>query len=135
MVLRWELGPEAFCGDLKGFYTSIWLDPDQYHLQRVLWKEGLNPDSDIEELVLVTLIFGVRAVSALSERAVLMLADYISKSLPRLAELLQKSRFVDDIADSLSKMAAIEELLTRCLNQLVSSVRDGPRVVTTPTRM
>ena len=111
MILRWELGPEAFCGDLKGFYTSIWLDPDQYHLQRVLWKEGLDPDSDIEELVLVTLIFGVRAVSALSERAVLMLADCISKSHPRLAELLQKSRFVDDIADSLSKMDAIEKLI------------------------
>ena len=111
MILRWELGPEAFCGDLKGFYTSIWLDPDQYHLQRVLYKEGLHPDSDIEELVLVTLIFGVRAVSALSERAVLMLADYISKSHPRLAELLKKSRFVDDIADSLSKMSAIENLI------------------------
>ena len=111
MVLRWTIGPEAFCGDLKGFYTSIWLDPDQYHLQRVLWKEGLHPDSDIVELVLVTLIFGVRAVSALSERAVLMLADYISKSHPRLADLLRKSRFVDDIADSHTKMEAIEELI------------------------
>ena len=111
MVLRWILGPVAFAGDLKGFYTSIWLDPDQYNLQRILWKEGLNPDSDIVELVLVTLIFGVRAVSALSERAVLELADYISTSNPRLAELLRKSRYVDDLADSLAKIKNIMDLI------------------------
>ena len=58
MLLRFVIGPVACAGDLKAFYTSIALDPEQWHLQRVLWKEDLELDAEIQELVIVTLIFG-----------------------------------------------------------------------------
>ena len=74
MLLRFQLGPVAFNGDLKQFYTSIALDESQWNLQRVLWRENMDMDAETEEIVIVSLIFGVRSVSALSERAVLNLA-------------------------------------------------------------
>ena len=100
MMLRFVLGLVGFAGDLKQFYPSIALEPTQWNLQRVLWREGLDINAEVEEIVIVVLIFGVRAVSALSEQAVLLLAEHVRKSDPRLADLLTKARFVDDLADS-----------------------------------
>ena len=36
------------------------LDENQWHLQRVLWREGLDPDADIIEMLIISLIFGIR---------------------------------------------------------------------------
>ena len=65
-----------------------------------MWRENLDIEDEIKELIIITLIFGVRPVSALSERAVMNLASFIRNINARLAELLNDSRFVDDIADS-----------------------------------
>ena len=109
MLLRFSSGSCGISGDLRMFYTSIALDPSQWHLQRVLWREGLVPEAEVLELVIISLIFGVRAVSALSERAILDLAKLVSKIKPRLAEMMEQSRFVDDLADS-DKREVIEKL-------------------------
>ena len=57
MLLRFQLGPVAFNGDLKQFYTSIALDESQWNLQRVLWRENMDMDAETEEIVIVSLIF------------------------------------------------------------------------------
>ena len=64
MLLRWTVGPQAVAGDLKAFYPSIALDESQWHLQRVLWKENMDLDAETQELIIVSLIFGIRSVSA-----------------------------------------------------------------------
>ena len=99
-VLRFQLGPVACNGDLKQFYTSIALDESQWNLQRVLWRENMDMDAETEEIVIVSLIFGVRSMSALSERAVLNLAEHVRETNPRLCQLLSLSRMVDDLGDS-----------------------------------
>ena len=100
MLLRFVVGSVAFCGDLKQFYCRIGLSEEQWNLQRVLYKENLEITAETKELIIKSLIFGVRSVSALSERAVLDLAESISNSNSRLEILLTIARFVDDIADS-----------------------------------
>ena len=92
MMLRFSAASVALAGDLRMFYTSIALDPDQWHLQRVLYRDGLEMDADVVELVIVTLIFGVRAVSALSKTAILALANLVAKVKPRVAEMVRESR-------------------------------------------
>ena len=111
MLLRFIVGPVAVAGDLRQFYTSMGLHSDQWNLQRVLWKDEMNLDSETIELVIISLIFGVRSVSALSERAVLNLADHIRPSHPRLAEMLVSSRFVDDLADSAQNHDELKKLI------------------------
>ena len=110
MLLRFEMGPVALAGDLKQFYCSIALDEDQFNLQRVLYCEDMDINSPVIEMVIVSLIFGVRSVSALSERAILDLAAHVTEDNPRLAEFLEQSRFVDDLADSDLAMKYIDKL-------------------------
>ena len=111
MLLRFGVGSHACAGDLKQFYCSIDLDESQYNLQRVLWKEGMDLDSEVVELVIVTLIYGIRCVSALSEKAILEVADHISQNFPRLADLLVNGRYVDDLADSDTTEVVIKNLI------------------------
>ena len=104
MLLRFQINQVGFSGDLKQFYPSIALHPSQWNLQRVLWREGLSFDSPIEEIVILTLIFGVRAVSALTEKALIMLAEFVEKMNVRLAELLKDDRFVDEKVRKMTRL-------------------------------
>ena len=121
MLLRFVTGPVACAGDLKQFYPSIGLREDQWNLQRVLWKEDMDAEADVVEIVITSLIYGVRPVSALSERAVMMLAEHVKPQNPRLAALLIKSRFVDDLADSGKTGQEINKLINDA-DELLSSV-------------
>ena len=68
MLLRFTLGPAAIAGDLRQFYPSINLNPSQWNLQRVLWRENLDLDADIIELIITVLIYGVRSVFKTREK-------------------------------------------------------------------
>ena len=77
--------------------------------------------AEVEEIVILSLIFGVRAVSALSEWALLLLADHVRIKNPRLAELLEKARFVEDLADRDKSVEAVQEIIEEA-NKLFESV-------------
>ena len=121
MLLRFQINQVGFSGDLKQFYPSIALHPSQWNLQRVLWREGLSLDSPVVEIVILTLIFGVRAVSALSEKALVMLAEWVEKKNIRLAELLKLDRFVDDIGSSEKDEECVETII-KAADELFNSV-------------
>ena len=112
MIMRFQVGKVAAAGDLKQFYTSIGLNEDQWNLQRCLWKDNLDSSNDTLEVVIKTLIFGVRSVSAQSEAAMVMLANHVKATNPLLAEFLINSRYVDDLADSEVSMDVIKMLTT-----------------------
>ena len=104
------VGAEACQGDLKQFYASIKLIVEQWNLQRVLLRDELDPDGRILEMILRTLIWGIKCVSAQSETAIIKLAEHILKDYPLLAKFLLDSRFVDDIADSAAKKETLEKI-------------------------
>ena len=56
MVLRFTVGLSAVQGDLKQFYASIQLDPSQWNLQRVLYRDNLDPNAEVQEGIIRTLI-------------------------------------------------------------------------------
>ena len=100
VLTRFLVGREAFTGDLTQFYNACKLGSDQWNLQRFLWVEDLNPDGEVLEAVITTLIYGVRSVSAQSEFALGELAKLVKDKSPVLARLLVMSRYVDDIQES-----------------------------------
>ena len=111
MVLRFSVGSFALQGDLRQFYASIKLIKDHWNLQRVLFKLDLDPNSPPVEAVISTLIWGVKSVSAQSEKAVDKIAVSVKESNPRLAELMTDSRFVDDLGDSDTDLEKITKLI------------------------
>ena len=51
MLLRFAIGPVAYAGDLKQFYTSIGLIPSQWNFQRALWKEDIDMTAEVKEIL------------------------------------------------------------------------------------
>ena len=121
MLLRWQIGAKAICGDIRQFYNRIGLCEDQWHLQRILFKPGMNIDAETKEYIITSLIYGVRSVSALSERAKIELAESVRESNPRLAELITEATFCDDIADSDNTTEIIDKIKSET-DELFSSV-------------
>ena len=100
LLLRFMIGWAAVAGDLSQFYNTCKLVPTQWNLQRILWKPKLDPASAPEEAVIVTLIYGQISASCQSECAMQKLAEDFSTQYPGVNDLLTKSRYVDDMADS-----------------------------------
>ena len=100
VMVRFVVGQFAVAGDLQQFYNACKLSSEQWNLQRFLWVDDLDPNGEIIEAVITTLIYGVKSVSAQSEFALSELADYIRDENPELALFLVLSRYVDDLMDS-----------------------------------
>ena len=100
VLLRFITGSFALTGDLKQFYNAFKLNSDQWNLQRILWIEDLDPDGEVLEAVIVTLIYGVKSVAAQTEFGLSELAKLIQEEDPELALFLILSRYVDDLQDS-----------------------------------
>ena len=104
MILRFVAGLYAISGDLSQFYNSFKLTEKQWNLQLFLFKKDLDPNNETMVGVIRTLIYGVKSVAAQTEAGVEKLADFIQSKYPDLAELLKKSRYVDDLGDSKTNM-------------------------------
>ena len=109
LILRWEIGLFAMSGDLAQFYNRCKLVSHQWNLQKFVWLKDLDPEGEIIDGVVKTLIYGVKSVSAQSEYAIEQLADSVAISDPPLAEFLKVCRYVDDLGSS-------ERTLIMCKN-------------------
>ena len=57
------IGPYAMAADLTKMYNLFSLIPDHWNLQRILFKENLNPDAVTKQACVTTLIYGVKSVA------------------------------------------------------------------------
>ena len=82
VLLRFTVGKYAISGDLRQFYNAFKLEKEQWNLQRFLWIEDLNPNGEVLEAVIKTIIYGVKSVSAQTEFVLAELAKMIKDSNP-----------------------------------------------------
>ena len=80
-------------------------------MQRFLWKKDLDPDVEVIEFVMKTLIYGVKSVSAQSEEAKLKLAEAVKTIYPEVYELIMKAIYVDDIGESKATKQECEKVM------------------------
>ena len=120
VMLDWQMGESAVCGDISQFYPTIKLVPEHWCYQRILLRENLHPEGTLQEAVLVKLAFGVQSVSSQSEETVKMLAKDLWKDNPDVANLLTSKRYVDDLAKS-SVSREISVKLTKDTSEILKS--------------
>ena len=113
LVLKFVMGLFALSGDLSQFYNCLRLRADFWNLQRFLWRENIELNEEVLEGIIVTLMYGVKSVSAQSENAMVRIARDIKEECPALAELLLTGRYVDDMADSKATKQEILDLIKK----------------------
>jgi hypothetical protein len=111
LVLKCVMGRHAVTGDISQFYNSLKLKEEYFNLQRFLWRMNLDEMDETLQAVIVTLMYGVKSVSAQSEEAMIRLARDFQTLYPALADLLLTGRYVDDMAASMATMEELKQLV------------------------
>ena len=121
VTLRFMIGNFALVADLTKMYNQFNLVPENWNLQRILFKENLDPLSPIQEGVVSTLIYGVKSTSCQSETGLDSIAEHIKDENPEVYKLLKDGRYVDNLLESKNSLAEVKLLgaqTTKILDRL-----------------
>ena len=121
VVLRFFIGPVALAADLTKMYNQFALRPNQWNLQRIMFKKDLDPDAPIQQACVTTLIYGVKSVAGQTEHAFKEIAEHVKEEKPKVFQLLTDGRYVDNLLDSVVTTFAAKKLAedtTEVLNRL-----------------
>ena len=75
VFIRWRTHQIGFHTDVAKMYNSVKLHPNDWCLQRYLWKNELNDENPIEEKVVKTLIYGVKSSGNQAETGLRKVAE------------------------------------------------------------
>ena len=104
LLIRFRIGPYAFAADVSMAYNCVSLHPEHLRYHKYLWVEELNPDGEIVEMVVLTLIYGVKSAGNQTMVAFKVVAE-IARRDPALEksggpDCLENSSYMDDIFSS-----------------------------------
>ena len=115
------IGSSALVADLTKMYNQFNLVENHWNLQRILFKQGLDPQAPVQEGVVTTLIYGVKSTSCQTETGLDSIADHVKDEKPEVYKLLKDGRYVDNLLDSrnsLDEIKILGEETTEVLDRL-----------------
>ena len=96
ILLRWREEQVALVGDIHKMFHSIHLKPLEQRCHRFLWRD-LETDQEPDVYVVIRVNMGDTPAPAISTEAMYKTADMFETDSPKVANLLKKSSYVDDL--------------------------------------
>lgn len=109
ILLRFRQYNVVICADIVKMYRQIWIHPDQWCLQRILWR--FSPTEAIEEYELKTVTYGNASSPFLAVRCLQQLSKESEQSHPNASRVIARDFYMDDV---ISGTDNIEEAITLC---------------------
>ena len=104
LLIKFRIGPYAFSADISMAYNCVALHPDFLRYHKYLWVEDLDPDGEIVEMVVRTLIYGVKSAGNQTMVAFKATAEQAEKVLELKDSggpaCLKDSSYMDDVFTS-----------------------------------
>ena len=103
LLVNFRAGKHAFLFDIRMAYNQLKLHPKSLTWHRYLWIPDLNPENEIEERVMLTIIYGVISSGGQTAEGMHRIAEYGRDHFPEHnagADVLQDLLYVDDGSDS-----------------------------------
>ena len=100
ILVRFRRKKCAVASDVSMAYNGLKLTPDFFRYQQYLWKPELNPDNPTVEMVVKTLIYGVRPSGNQTMAGFALLANHCLENYPEhatAAAALKEDAYMDDI--------------------------------------
>ena len=101
-VLRFRPHHVCFTADIAKMYRQINVNPQDRHLQRILWR--YSSDEPIQEYNLTTVTHGTSSAPYLATRCLKKLADDNRCQYPITAKVLSNDFYVDDLLSGTSTL-------------------------------
>ena len=103
LLVQFRKGKACFTADISMAYNTIKLKPEFYCYQKMLWRDALSIDGDTIEMIIRTMIYGVRPAGQITSEGFLVVADAAEDDDPELkpgSDVIRKKRYVDDLLPS-----------------------------------
>ena len=113
ILLRFRSKKLGLTCDVSMAYNQVFLEEAYWKYQMYLWQDGLNPDNPIQEMVVISLIYGVSPSGNITIVGFYILADYVITYYPLYKEgamALKEDAYMDDIATGADSEEQLDHL-------------------------
>lgn len=110
VLLRFREGEHATIGDITKMYNSVWLEEQEVHVHRFLWRD--SPEDEIEDYAVVRVNMGDKPAGCIAQVAMGETAR-----LPQFSDMKEERRvieedsYVDDLLMSQNDPQCLDEIL------------------------
>lgn len=118
ILLRFRKHNFVMKADITKMYRQININPDQKHLQRILWRE--NPNKDISHYTLNTVTYGTSSASFLAIRSLQQAAIESRDKYPQASQIILSDFVVDDLisgAETYDDLQLLRAQISEILNK------------------
>ncbi|XP_029659414.1 uncharacterized protein LOC115233245 [Formica exsecta] len=102
ILIRFRIHPYIISADIEKMYKQVLVTPEQVlvtpeqrSLQRIIWRS--NDKDPISTFEFNTLTYGTASAPFLATRCLVELANEVKNQLPKIAEIIRKDFYVDDL--------------------------------------
>ena len=99
LLIRFASNKAAFCADVSMAYNSVKILPEYYCFQKYLWKANLEVEDEIVDMIIGTLIYGVKHAGNATTSGFEKTADYAMEHTPEDTEgalVVKDHTYMDD---------------------------------------
>ncbi|KAL1247062.1 hypothetical protein QQF64_022438 [Cirrhinus molitorella] len=89
VLLRFREGEHAAIGDITKMYNSVWLEEQEVHVHRFLWRD--SPEDEIEDYAVVRVNMGDKPAGCIAQVAMRETAK-----LPQFSEMKEERRVIEE---------------------------------------
>lgn len=94
-IMRFRRHKIAVIADIEKMFWQVEIDPSQWDLQRVLWREA--PDKKLKEYVLTVVTFGMASSVHCAARSMIQSARDNRDEYPTGARIIESDFYIDDL--------------------------------------
>jgi hypothetical protein len=94
--------------NIPKMYRQIKIHPEDYALQRILWRD--TADKSLQQYQLITVTYGSTPASFLATRCLVQLANEGTTCNPHAAEVIACDMYVDDLVTGAESFQEAKEL-------------------------
>lgn len=94
ILIRFRRHKVAISADIKSMFLQIRLNPEQWDLQRIFWREHTN--EPLKEYWMVVVIFGLASSPFLAVRSMLDIEPQLQEQFPKAVNVIRNDFYMDD---------------------------------------
>jgi transposase InsO family protein len=99
VLMKFRKYKYAFAGDIKDMFHRVFIQKEDRHSQRFLWR-GMDRDVDPKVYEMLVMIFGGTSSPSSAQYAKNLNADFHKEEFPAAAKAIKDRFYVDDYLDS-----------------------------------
>lgn len=110
LIMRFRCNPIAITADIKKMYLQVKIHPEQWDLQRVIWRS--TPDRELHEYWLTSVTFGLSSAPHCAVRAMIQGARDMQVQFPNGALAIEHDFYMDDCLTGAQNVESARQLCT-----------------------